>query len=176
MLVKKSLALCILLASCQIPVTKPSVEERVGFTVPAAPWTLTLPQGDFVVERQQVKPDGRSGAFMINDNKNKIMTIDFFIEPISECKDSKSCLDMVLKGELANSLRENAQNVVQSEIGDVSYVEFFIPSFRGVPAQTQHMYAAFVKDGFWVNLHILKALYKLEGASDVRADNQIHKV
>lgn len=159
MLVKKSLALCILLASCQTPVTKTSVEDRIGFTVPAAPWTLTLPKGDFVVERQQVKPDGRSGAFMIKDNKNK-MTIDFFIEPVSECKDSKSCRDMIWKRE--NPSWENAQNVVQSEIGDVSYFEFFIPSFRGVPAEMQHLYAAYVKDRFWVNLHIVKALYKPE--------------
>ena len=61
-----------------------------------------------------------------------------------------------------NPLWENAQHVVQSEIGDVSYVEFFIPSFRGLPAEMQHLYGAYVKDGYWVNLHIVKALYKPE--------------
>jgi hypothetical protein len=159
MLVKNSLALCILLASCQIPGTKPSVEERIGFTVPAAPWTLTLPKGDFIVERQWVEPDGRSGIIMMK-HKKKIMTINFRIEPVSGCKDSKSCRDMVYKRD--NYSRDNAQNIVQSEIGGVSYVEFFIPSFRGELVQMQNMTATFVKDGFLVELHIVKALYKPE--------------
>ena len=159
MLVKKFLALCILLASCQTPVTKTSVEERIAFTVPASPWTLTMPKGDFVVEWQQVEPDGRSGNIMIKDKK-KIMTIHFRIKPVSECTDSKSCRDMVYKRD--NYLLENAQNIVQSEIGGVSYFEFFIPSFVGVPAQMQNMTATFVKDGFLVELHIVKALYKPE--------------
>ena len=55
---------------------------------------------------------------------------------------------------------ENPQNVVLSEIGDVSFFEFFMPSERGVPFQRQNMYAEFVVDSFWVDLHISKVLYK----------------
>jgi hypothetical protein len=51
---------------------------------------------------------------------------------------------------------------VQSEIGDVSYFEFFMPSFRCVPVKRQNMYAEFVTDGFRVDMHISKALYKPE--------------
>jgi hypothetical protein len=158
MLVKKSLVLCLLLALYQIPIiAKPSGEERIGFTVPAAPWTLTLPKGDLVVERQQIKPDGRYGYFSMNDEKNK-MTISFFIEPVADCNDSKSCRDMVWK--LGNPSWENPQNVAQSEIGGVSYFEFFMPSFRGTPVKQQNMYAEYVQDGFWVDLHISKVLYR----------------
>ena len=134
-------------------------EARVGFTIPAAPWTLTLPKGDLVVESEQVKPDGRAGYFSMNDEKRK-MTISFFIEPVEGCTDSKACRDMVWK--LGNPSWENPQKVVQSEIGDVSYFEFFMPSFRGAPIKQQHMYAEFVKDGFWVDMHISKVLYKPE--------------
>src|SRR4051812_30771660 len=121
MLIKNSPALYILvlLALCQMPViTKTLDEERIGFTVPAAPWTLTLLKGDLVVERQQVKPDGRYGYFLMNDKKSGI-SISFFIEPIGKCQDSKSCRDMIWKA--GNSSWENPQNVVSSEIGDVSY-------------------------------------------------------
>jgi hypothetical protein len=55
---------------------------------------------------------------------------------------------------------ENPQNLVLSEIGDVSFFEFFMPSEQGVPAQRQNMYAEFVVDSFWVDLHISKVLYK----------------
>lgn len=35
-------------------------------------------------------------------------------------------------------------------------------SSQGVPLQQQHMYAQFVVDGFWVDLHISKTQYKAE--------------
>jgi hypothetical protein len=59
-----------------------------------------------------------------------------------------------------NPAWENPKNVVSSELGDVSYFEFLMPSMRGVPFQQQNMYAEFVVDGFWVDLHISKVLYK----------------
>jgi hypothetical protein len=153
-------AFFILLALCQSSViSKTFDEERIGFTVPAAPWRLTLPKDHLVVAQKQIKPDGRSGYFYMNDEKNKL-DISFFIEPVKDCTDSKACRDMVWK--LGNPSWENPQRVVQSEIGDVSYFEFFMPSFQGVPLKQQNMYAEFVKDGFWVDLHISKALYKPE--------------
>ena len=160
MSIKMLTSFFIFLALCQpLVASKISEEERIGFTVPAAPWTLVLPKGDLVVERQQINLDGRSGYFSINDEKNK-MTISFFIEPVKDCKDSKTCRDMVWK--LGNPLWENPQKVVQSEIGDVSYFEFFMPSFQGKAVKQQNMYAEFVKDSFWVDLHISKVLYKPE--------------
>ena len=83
-----------------------------------------------------------------------------FIEPVDKCSDSKSCRDMVWK--LGNPAWENPQNVVLSKIGEVHFFEFLIPSFRGQPVQQQNMYAQFVVDGFWVDMHISKILYKPE--------------
>ncbi len=135
-------------------------EERVGFSVPAAPWSLTLPKDGLVVQSRQIKPDdNRYGYFSLVDEKNNI-NISFFIEPVKDCKDSKSCRDMVWK--LGNPMWEKPEKVVQSEIGDVSYFEFFMPSFRGTPVRQQNFYAEFVKDGFWVDMHISKVLYKPE--------------
>ena len=65
---------------------------------------------------------------------------------------------MVLK--LGNPTWENPQNLVTGEIGEASYFEFFMPSYRGMPVKQQHMYAQFVVDQFWVDMHISKTLYK----------------
>lgn len=158
MSIKLVFAFCVSLLMFQtLAQAQTSDEKRIGFTVPAAPWNLTLPKDNLVVEEPQFKPDGRSGYFAMNDEKNK-MTISFFIEPVKDCKDSKSCRDMVWK--LGNPSWENPQNVVQSEIEGASYFEFLIPSFRGMPVKQQNMYVEFVKDGFWVDLHISKVLYK----------------
>jgi Protein of unknown function (DUF4019) len=55
---------------------------------------------------------------------------------------------------------EDPQNLVLSEIGGVSYFEFLMPTAKGVPVRQQHMYAQFVVEGYWVDLHVSKPLYE----------------
>jgi hypothetical protein len=158
MFVTRFLALFILLTFAQTAVVRASLdEERLAFTVPAAPWILSLPKSGMVIQEQQSRPDGSGVYYSLSDEKNQMM-IAFFIEPVRECKDSKACRDMVLKA--GNPSWENPQGMVQSEIGEVSYFEFFMPSFQGIPVKQQNMYAEFVKDGYWVDLHISKILYQ----------------
>lgn len=160
MSIKKIFVFCLLFIPClTFGQTQTSDEKRVSFTVLAAPWSLTLPKDNLVVEEPELKSDGRSGYFAVNDEKNKL-TISFYIEPAINCKDSKSCRDMVWK--IGNPAWENPQKVIQSEIEGVSYFEFLIPSFQGRPINQQNMYAEYVKDGFWIDLHISKVLYKPE--------------
>ncbi len=158
MLIKLFLALFILLIPfITIVQAQTSNEKRISFTVPSAPWSLTLPKDGLVVEEPEFKPDGRSGYFSMNDEKTK-MTISFYIEPARDCKDSRSCRDMVWK--IGNPAWEKPQNIIQSEIEGASYFEFLIPSFQGAAVRQQNMYVEFVKDGFWIDLHLSKLLYK----------------
>jgi len=149
---------CCFLIFCAVSVFGTSLDEmRIEFSVPAAPWTLTLPAEDFVVEHQQIKPDGRSGYFLMNDRK-RMMTVSFFIEPVNHCKDSKACRDMVWK--MGNPSWVNIKSPALSEIGEVSVLEFLLPSFQGQDIQQQNMYAEFVVEGFWVDFHVSKILYQ----------------
>jgi hypothetical protein len=146
------IALCQAGGICRTP-----DERKLSFTVPAAPWTLTLPAGDFVTSQKQIKPDGRYGYFHIVDDA-KQLNVSMFIEPVGNCKDSKSCRDMVWK--MGNPAWVNPQNIVLTEIGEISIFEFLIPTFRDLPIQQQNLYAQFVVEGFWVDVHISKVLYK----------------
>lgn len=153
-------ALCLLLILSQSAIqAHTSDEKRVSFTIKAAPWNLTLPQDNLVVETVKYKPDGEAGYFMMRDEKRE-MNISFFIEPALKCKDSKSCRDMVWK--LGNPSWVNPQNIVQAEIEGASYFEFLIPVYQDMPVKQQNMYIQFVEEGFWVDLHLSKALYKPE--------------
>jgi hypothetical protein len=157
MLIRTFSSFFILLLLCQTQVIAGSVDNKlISITVPAAPWTLTLPGDNLAIEDQQIKPDGQHGYFLITDSKND-MTISLFIEPAVKCKNSKECRDMVWK--LGNPSWENPQKVVLSEIGDVSFVEFFMASYRSMPVKQQNMYVELVVDGFWVDLHMSKTLY-----------------
>ena len=132
-------------------------EKQLRFTVPAAPWTLILPGENFELQQEQYKPDGRSGYFMLTDDRSHL-NVSFFIEPVGNCGDSKACRDMVWK--LGNPAWGKPKNVVQSDLAGVYFVEFLVPSFENEPIAQQNMYAEFVVDGFWVDLHISKILYK----------------
>ena len=152
--------LCAILVGAQVLLAHdPLAEKRIEFTVPAAPWTLTLPAADFVVKQRQLKPDGRSGYFYVTSERSDL-NVSFFIEPVSQCKNSRACRDMVWKA--GNPAWGNHTNFVSSEIGDISYFELLLPVFRGQPIAQQNMYAEFVVEGFWVDMHISKVLYKPE--------------
>jgi hypothetical protein len=133
-----------------------ATQERIKFTLSGAPWNMTLPAGDFKLVQEKKKPDG-SGAYFYLVNEKQGFSLSFFIEPVKECNDSKSCRDMIWKA--GNPAWENPQNVVMSEIGEVSTFEFMVPTFRGQPVQQQNLYAQFVENGFWVDLHLSKILY-----------------
>jgi hypothetical protein len=61
MSIKIFFVVSILLGVCpMLAMPHQSADERIGFTVPAAPWTLTLPKDGLVVRQQDVKPDGQS--------------------------------------------------------------------------------------------------------------------
>ena len=134
-------------------------QKLMEFTIPQAPWTLTLPADNFKLAQKQMKSDGAGAYFYLTDEKQGL-NLSMYIEPADSCQDSKSCRDMIWKA--GNPSWVNPQNVVQSEIGDISFFELLIPSFQGMPVQQQNMYAEFVVDGFWVDLHISKVLYKPE--------------
>ena len=136
---------------------KQQSDKPLQITVPGAPWSITFAGKQLSLKNQQIKPDGRYGYFLLNDNENK-MTISMYIEPVDKCKTSKECRDMVWK--LGNPGWQNPQNVVQGEIGEVSFFEFFMPSYRDIPIQAQHMYAEFVVNEFWVDMHISKTGYQ----------------
>jgi len=159
MIKRLSIITCVLLFCQTIAIGKTSQEKRLEFTLPSAPWTLTMPDDNFELGEKQMKPDGSGVYFHLADEKQSI-NLSMYIEPVKDCKDSKSCRDMVWKA--GNPAWVNPKNVVQSQIGYVSIFEFLIPSFQGQPIRQQNMYAEFVVDGFWVDMHISKILYQPE--------------
>lgn len=129
----------------------------LSLTVPAAPWNLTFADIELELTQQQIRPDGKHGYFLFSDKKNLLMA-SVFIEPAVKCKDSKSCRDMVWKA--GNPSWQNLQNVSQTEINGVSVLEFLMPTYNGRTVDQYHLYAEYVVDGFWIDLHISKVLYK----------------
>jgi len=132
-------------------------EDRVAFTTVEAPWMVSLDGRNLEIKEQQVKRDTQSGYFLLYNEKDNL-TVSLFIETAVKCKTSDECRDFVLK--TGNPKWGKVQDVVKSKIGDFSYFEFFRPTAQNQPLQVLDMYAEYVADGYWVDLHISKVLYK----------------
>jgi hypothetical protein len=134
-------------------------EDRVAFTVIEAPWMIAFDSKNFEIKDQQIKHDGKSGYFLLYNEKNNL-TVSLFIEPADKCKTSIECRDFVWKS--GNPEWGKVQDVIQSKTSDVSYFEFFRPTVKNQPLQMLDMYAEFVEGGYWVDLHLSKVAYKKE--------------
>ena len=156
---RKSLTVLAILLLCGAAVRTAAQEKRLEFTIAEVPWTLTIPADNFQIEQKQMRNDGRGAYYHLVDGKQNL-NLSMYIEPVKDCQDSRSCRDLVWK--LGNPEWGKPENVVRNEIGDVSVLELMVPKFQGMDVRQQNVYAEFVVDGFWVDMHISKVLYKPE--------------
>jgi hypothetical protein len=154
-----SLAFAIVFLLSVIAAAQTVKEDRIAFTTPDAPWMVSLDGKNLELKNQQIKDDNKSGYFLLF-NEEQGITVSLFIEPAVKCKTSAECRDFVWNS--GNPKWGKLQDVVHSKIGDVSYFEFFRPMVQNLPLEMFDMYAQFVEDGYWVDLHISKVKYKKE--------------
>ncbi|MEP6703876.1 MAG: DUF4019 domain-containing protein [Acidobacteriota bacterium] len=129
------------------------------FTTPGAPWTLSIEGRDLDVRTAEVKPDEKSGYFLMVDNATKL-NISVFIEPVDKCKTSDGCREYVLQ--IGNPAWGKFQDLNKGRIGEFSFFEFYRPEPQGQPLKMQDMYAEYVANDYWIDLHISKVLYSKE--------------
>jgi len=149
--------LVILRALTQSTYSQQPEASSMTFTVPKAPWTMFVSGEALVLNSKETKPDGSRGYFMLTDEKAKVFA-SLFIEPVDKCKTSKECRDFVWKS--GNPAWKNPRDVRLSEMGDISILELMVPEFQGQQLRQQNMYAEFVVEGYWVDLHLSKVLYQ----------------
>lgn len=121
-----------------------------SFSAESAPWELLLPDGGLTVQEERRKEDGSSAYIRLAGRSG--LGVSVFIEPVKNCTDAKACRDMIWKA--GNPAWEKPQNVKMFEIGEASCVGFLIPFFEGKKVDQQNLYAQFVRDGYWVDLHL----------------------
>lgn len=111
---------------------------------------------DLDIADVQAKPDEQSAYFMMNSRSSEL-NVSVFIEPVDKCKTSEQCRDYVLN--LGNPAWGKFQDLAKSKIRDFHYFEFYRPVAMGKPLKMFDMYAQYVDQGYWVDVHISKALY-----------------
>src|SRR5258708_35353730 len=148
------IALCICLGVAQT-----GFVDGVQLTTIKAPWTMRILGRDIDIANVKAKPDEQSAYFMMESESTKL-NVSVFIEPVDKCKSGEECRDYVLN--FGNPAWGKFQDLAKSKIKDFSYFEFYRPEVRGQPMKMLDMYAEYVSQGYWVDVHISKVLYRPE--------------
>ena len=149
-----SFAFLFLLANCCIG--QSDFVDGVHLTTTKAPWTMRILGSDLDITGVQAKPDEASAYFMMASESTKL-NVSVFIEPVDKCKSGEDCRDHVLN--LGNPAWGKFEQLSKGKLKDFSYFEFYRPSVEGQPVKMLDLYAEYVLDGYWVDLHISKVLY-----------------
>lgn len=157
---RQFLLIVVLLCVCKgICGAQEAFVDGVYLTAVKAPWTIRIPENDLDITNAEAKPDEQSAYFMMASRSSQL-NVSVFIEPIDKCKSSENCRDYVLG--LGNPAWGKFQDLSKGRIKDFSYFEFFRPDVQNQPMKMLDMYAEYVGQGYWVDLHISKASYKKE--------------
>ncbi len=84
--------------------------------------------------------------------------MSMFIEPVTECTTAVACRDWAWKAE--QSRLKDVQGVAKSDIGDASVVEYLVPMLGKLKIDQKNMHAYFVKEGYWIDVHVSKVSYQ----------------
>lgn len=149
------LAATVVLCVC-VNYSQTTFVDGVDITTTKAPWTLRILGNDLDITGAQAKPDQQSAYFMMASGSSGL-NVSVFIEPVDKCKTSEGCRDYVL--DLGNPAWGKFQDLAKSRIKDFHYFEFYRPEVMGRPMKMFDIYAEYVDQGYWVDVHISKPLY-----------------
>ena len=125
-------------------------------------YRIPLPKGNSVIEFPlksfQVEKEDKTQPWYSLSDKMSGLIVSFNFEPATRCFDSKSCRDYFVKARWPAS--KSFRTWRTSQVGEVYLLELMFGPIGGDDLQQHHMFAHFVKDGVWVDVHLSKANYE----------------
>lgn len=144
---------------------RPSQPGALRLAVPDAPWILEVAHPTLRLKISETKARGASGYFMASNDTGFVAS--FFIEPAVKCASSAECRELIQNAGFEHIGR--VESIARSEVGEVPVVECFLPKLQGNRVKQQHWFAQFVVDGYWVDAHVSKALYRERDRAEFEA-------
>jgi len=151
--------LFIIVLTSGVSISQDGFVDGVDLTTNTAPWTMRILDNDLDITNVQVKQN-ESSAYVMMASASTKLNVSVYIEPVDKCKSAEECRDYVLG--LGNPAWGKYEQLAKGKLRDFSYFEFYRPEAQGRPLKMLDMYAEYVSQGYWVDLHISKALYTKE--------------
>lgn len=154
----KSLALVLLVLSAASVVRPQQADKDVRrLTVPGLKWALEVSLPGFVVEKEQMRDD-RKAVMLLAGIEDKGYVVSVFLEPLPHGENASQMRD------LGAGIKETSpfklSDFKTSEYGKIPTLEYVIKEYQGMAVNQKNLNAYFVHEGYWVDVHFSKTLYK----------------
>jgi hypothetical protein len=138
-----------------IPVAQQPKPLRGRLSLPAKDWGVVLDLPGFALKTVETKPDGR--RYLVAENETTNVVVSLTLEAVKSGARASSC---------RQSLEEKTKNtgmeirgVRFSRAGDVDFLRYTVPEFRGQPVKQESFFTCQFYDNTYIDLHVSKVNY-----------------
>jgi len=151
--------LCVLAALMYVPVPGCGQElpSTITLTLPSLSWALEIPGTGFRTERPRMASSLESRSVLAT-NKQTSVTLSAFLEKAPKPGTARECRDYYWSRAQQSPIHK--EQIGMSEAGDIAIVEYFVPEWMGMKVQQKNMNVYLAQDGYWIDIHISKPLFK----------------
>lgn len=148
---------------------------RGRFSLAAKDWGVLLDLPGFAVKSVETKPDGR--RYMVAENDATNVVVSLTLEAVKSGAHASSCRESLEKKTKNTEMK--IRDVRFSREGDVDFLRYTVPEFRGQPVKQESLFACQLYDNTYIDLHVSKVNYSAADESlfaDVLKSMHIDKV
>jgi hypothetical protein len=135
--------------SVRADVTDTAAERQ--FFLASATVKLTLPRGDWIITREQRRPD-ETAVYYALESQTRGLIFSVYIDKSASCKTATACRELAL----ANPAFRDAKELKTLEVGMFSVSQFYLDQPQNLKISQANVLASAYVDGYWFNIHISK--------------------
>jgi len=138
-----------------IPVVQQQKPLRGRLSLPAKDWGVVLDLPGFALKTVETKPDGR--RYIVAENQNTNVVVSLTLEAIKSGARVSSCRESL--EEKTKNTEVKIRDVRFSRAGDVDFLRYTVPEFRGQPVKQESLFTCQFYDNTYIDLHVSKVNY-----------------
>lgn len=119
------------------------------FSLSAAGPGLVIPRGDWAINKEQRRADGKVAYYMMYSEQAKTV-FSVYIDQTGPCRSADECLNAALK----NPMYKDAQELKTAEEQQFKVASFYLDKPQGTAVMQAHVLATAYVDGLWFDIHI----------------------
>jgi hypothetical protein len=132
-------------------------DETIAFTVSGIPWAMRIKAPGFALDQRGVESGGQ-GAYFMASNRATGVILSAWMENRGKSGTAKEARDYFWEGTKKAPFKMD--DIKMSESGQMPTVEYLIREYREMVVNQKNLWAYFIRDQYWVNLHLSKVNFQ----------------
>jgi hypothetical protein len=146
--------------ACLIPVIPASADLSeadglLGISAREVAWVVRFPAQGYTLSVQRDRQNGKGHYYMFTNAKTGL-NVSFYIEPATGCATAQACRESYWLNR--SRVLADAQLIGRFERNGFALPEFItvlrVPEMAGRTLEQHHFSGHFVRDGYWVDMHL----------------------